>query len=255
MADRLLEGETALVTGAASGIGRGIALEASREGAAIALADVNEEAGRAAASAIEATGGHAVFLPCDLSDPDAAERLVEAAIAKLGRLSLVVHAAAPRRREIDTVMSVSPETFAAMLNVNVTSAFRLARRAARHMIDEKIAGRMLLVTSLHAERPRNLPHYSAGKAGMTMLVKELAHALGSSGIRVNALAPGAIVTGGVVLDQSIAKSIALGRTGTPDDIAPMAIAVLSERFGRYVTGTTIVVDGGLALHSWFEPKL
>jgi 3-oxoacyl-[acyl-carrier protein] reductase len=253
--DALLAGESALVTGAASGIGRGIALAVSRAGAAVALADVNEAGGREAAASLEAEGRRAIFLPCDLADPEAAERLADEAIRRLGRLSLVVHAAAPRRREADTVMGVAPETFDAMLAVNVTSAFRLARRAARHMIDAGIKGRMLLVTSLHAERPRNLPHYSAAKAGMTMLMKELAHTLGRHGIRVNALAPGAILTGGVVLDPAIARSTALGRTGTPDDIAPMAVAVLSESFGRYVTGTTIVVDGGLALHSWFEPQL
>ena len=122
------------------------------------------------------------------------------------------------------------------------------------MIAAGIRGRMLFVTSLHAETPRNLPHYSAAKAGETMLVKELARALGPHGIRVNAIAPGAIPGGGFAADvASLERMIPLGRTGTAEDIAQMAVALLSERFARYVTGTTVVVDGGLALFNWIVP--
>jgi NAD(P)-dependent dehydrogenase (short-subunit alcohol dehydrogenase family) len=112
---------------------------------------------------------------------------------------------------------------------------------------------MLFVTSLHAESPRNLPHYSAAKAGQTMLMKELARALGPRGIRVNAIAPGAIPGGGFAAPQAMADKIPLGRFGTPADVAAMAVAVLSERFGAYVTGATLVVDGGIALHNWIDP--
>ena len=84
-----------------------------------------------------------------------------------------------------------------------------------------------------------------------MLVKELARALGPHGIRVNAIAPGAIPGGGFAADvAALEKMIALGRTGTPEDIASMAVALLSDRFSAYVTGTTVVVDGGLALYNW-----
>jgi len=82
-------------------------------------------------------------------------------------------------------------------------------------------------------------------------VKELARALGPHGIRVNAIAPGAIPGGGFAADVvALERMIPLGRTGTPEDIAAMAVALLSERFGRYVTGTTVAVDGGLALYNW-----
>ena len=113
---------------------------------------------------------------------------------------------------------------------------------------------MLYLTSLHAGTPRNLPHYSAAKAGQTMVVQELARALGPHGIRVNAIAPGAIPGGGFAADvPALERKIALGRTGTPDDIAGMALALLADRFSAYVTGTTVVVDGGLALHNWIDP--
>jgi NAD(P)-dependent dehydrogenase (short-subunit alcohol dehydrogenase family) len=121
------------------------------------------------------------------------------------------------------------------------------------MIAEGVKGRILIVTSLHAESPRNLPHYSAAKAGQTMLVKELARALGPHGIRVNAIAPGAIPGGGFNAPPGMVEKIPLRRFGTPADVAGMALAVLSERFGAYVTGATLVVDGGIALHNWIEP--
>jgi NAD(P)-dependent dehydrogenase (short-subunit alcohol dehydrogenase family) len=152
---------------------------------------------------------------------------------------------------------VSDVAWDAMLAVNLRAGFALARGLGREMILRGVKGRMLFITSLHAETPRNLPHYSAAKAGQTMLVKELARALGPHGIRVNAIAPGAIPGGGfdakaAGLDR-LAKCTSLRRLGTPEDVAGMAVALLSDRFSAYVTGTTVVVDGGLALHNWIEP--
>ena len=140
-----------------------------------------------------------------------------------------------------------------MLEVNLNAAFVLAQALGLHMQESGIKGRMLFVTSLHAYSPRNLPHYSAAKAGQTMLMKELARALGPHGIRVNAVAPGAIPGGGFAAPPAMAAKIPRGRFGTPADVAAMAVAVRSERFGAYVTGATIVVDGGIALHNWIDP--
>jgi NAD(P)-dependent dehydrogenase (short-subunit alcohol dehydrogenase family) len=115
---------------------------------------------------------------------------------------------------------------------------------------------MLLITSQHRFMTRNLPHYSAAKAGMTMVMKELARVLAPDGIRVNAIAPGAIPGGGFVADNfgALVAQIPLGRAGTPDDIAQVAVAILSERFGRYVVGTTVEVDGGIGLLSWIPAR-
>ena len=232
MPPRLLEGDTALVTGAARGIGRGIADALEQEGAKVFRADVEQ---------------------ADLSDRNQAIRLAEEAIRSLGRVSIFAHAASPRRPESQDLIHVSHDQWREMLAVNLDAAFILGQALGRHMIDRKIKGRMLVVTSLHAESPRNLPHYSAAKAGQTMLVKELARALGPHGIRVNAIAPGAIPGGGFNAPAGMVEKIALGRFGTPADVAAMAVAVLSERFGAYVTGATIVVDGGIALHNWIPP--
>jgi NAD(P)-dependent dehydrogenase (short-subunit alcohol dehydrogenase family) len=182
--------------------------------------------------------------------------LLNSAVNRLGTISLFVHAASPRRREADTPLSVSEETWEAMTGVNLRSGFFLAREIGRHMREQQIKGRMLLITSMHRETPRNLPHYSASKAGMTMVMKELARVLAPDGIRVNAIAPGAIPGGGFTADNlgELVAQIPLGRAGTPDDIAQVAVAILSERFGRYVVGTTVEVDGGLGLMSWIPAK-
>ena len=243
----LLNDDLALVTGAGNGIGRATALALAREGARVVLVDNDPARGEAARAA---AGGEAAFIACDLSDVANAERLLREVVDRHGVPSLFVHSASPRRHERDTVFNVSDETFEAMLTVNLRSGFRLGRDLGRLMRERGVKGRMLYVTSLHAESPRNLPHYSASKAGMTMLMKELARALAPHGIRVNAIAPGAIAGGGFVPDPAMVKTIAMGRMGASEDIADMAVALLCDRFSRYVTGTTVVVDGGIGLHNW-----
>ncbi len=242
----LLDGDTALITGAASGIGRGIARALAAEGVRLVLSDIADEPGRALARELDAT-----FIPADLADPPAARRLFDAAAEALGSVSIVVHSASPRRHESETALAVTEAQWDTMVTVGLRSGFVLGQAAGHHMKARNIRGRILFITSLHAYAPRNLPHYSATKAGQTMVVKELARALGPAGIRVNAIAPGAIPGGGFAADvEALEKMIPLGRTGTPEDIAAMAVALLCDRFSRYVTGTTVAVDGGIALYNW-----
>jgi NAD(P)-dependent dehydrogenase (short-subunit alcohol dehydrogenase family) len=143
-----------------------------------------------------------------------------------------------------------------MTSVNLRSGFFLGQSIGRHMCTAKVKGRILFMTSLHAEVPRNLPHYSASKAGMTMMMKELARVLAPHGIRVNAIAPGAIPGGGFKSGDmdALQRQIPLGRFGTPEDIAQMALVLLCDRFSAYVTGTTVAVDGGIALQSWMPAR-
>ena len=247
----LLEGDTALITGAANGIGRGIARALAAEGVRLVLSDIAEDAGQKLALELDAP-----FVGANLAEPSAARRLFSAAEKVLGSISILVHSAAPRRRESETALAVTEAEWDAMVNVGLRSGFVLGQMAGTHMNAKAIKGRMLFITSLHSYTPRNLPHYSATKAGQTMLVKELARALGASGIRVNAIAPGAVPGGGFAADVAAFDAmIPLRRTGTPEDIAGMAVALLCDRFSRYVTGTTVAVDGGLALYNWipFSP--
>ena len=246
MTTKLLEGERALVTGCGGGIGRGIAKALKAEGATVLGSDI---APPPVEDAID-------YLAADLAPRDGWKALLDGAVEKLGSISLFVHAASPRRQEVDTPLSVSEETWDAMTGINLRAGFFLAREVGRHMRARGTKGRILLITSMHRETPRNLPHYSASKAGMTMVMKELARTLAPDGIRVNAIAPGAIPGGGFVADNlsALVANIPIGRPGTPDDIAQVAVALLSERFGRYVVGTTVEVDGGLGLMSWIPAK-
>jgi 3-oxoacyl-[acyl-carrier protein] reductase len=244
--------EAALVTGAGNGIGRAIAQALVGEGVRTVFADIREDT---LAAAIAAAPRPELAFPFvgDLGRREACDALLAAAEAAVGQVTHFVHSASPPRREADHAMAVSRETWQQMHAVNLDAGFHLARELARKLIVAKVPGSFLLLTSLHAGTPRNLPHYSTAKAGMAMLVKELAKTFGRHGIRVNALVPGAVAAGGFVADPALAKHIPLGRLGRAEDLAPMALAVLSNRVSAYVTGAAIVVDGGLSLTNWFEP--
>jgi len=237
MASRLLEGDTALVTGAAQGIGRACAEAIAAEGARVLASDLKD-----------------AELACDLSQPGAGTRLAQLAIERLGKVSIFVHAATPRRVETQTALNVAPQEWAEMLAVQLQAGFELGQALGRHMRDIAIRGRIVYMTSLHAYSPRNLPHYSASKGALAMVMKEFARALGPHGIRVNAIAPGAVPGAGFGGAPGLLEKIPMKRFGTPADVANMTVAVLSERFGAYVTGATVVVDGGIALYNWLEAK-
>jgi NAD(P)-dependent dehydrogenase (short-subunit alcohol dehydrogenase family) len=253
----LLEGDIALVTGSASGIGRAMALALASEGARVLCTDVDGQRGEAAAVALAQEGRDVRFIQANLATREGVSALLGRIASEDLALSLFVHSASPPRKEADTLLAVDDATWDAMLDVNLRAGFVLARDLGRGMAARRLRGRMLFITSLHAGTPRNLPHYSAAKAGQTMLVKELARALGPHGIRVNAIAPGAVPGGGFDAKaaglERLAGCTALGRLGKPEEVAAMAVALLSERFSSYVTGTTVVVDGGIALHNWIEP--
>jgi 3-oxoacyl-[acyl-carrier protein] reductase len=244
--------EAALVTGAGNGIGRAIAQALVGEGVRTVFADMHRD--RVAAAVAESPRPDlAVPWVGDLSSREACDALLADARAAVGQVTHFVHSASPARREADHAFAVSSETWRQMHAVNLDAGFHLARELARHLIAAREPGSFLLLTSLHAGTPRNLPHYSTAKAAMAMLVRELAKTFGRFGIRVNALVPGAIAAGGFVADPSLAKHIPLGRLGRSEDLAPVALAVLSNRISAYVTGAAIVVDGGLSLTNWFDP--
>jgi 3-oxoacyl-[acyl-carrier protein] reductase len=244
--------EAALVTGAGNGIGRAIAQALTGEGVRTVFADVNRET---VTSAVETSPRPelAVSWVGDLAVSTERDRLLADAQAALGRVTHFVHSASPPRREGDHIFGVDAETWARMHAVNIDAGFHLSRELARALIAAKAPGSFLLLTSLHAGTPRNLPHYSSAKAALAMLVRELAKTLGRFDVRVNALVPGAVAAGGFVADPALAKHIPLGRIGRAEDLAPLALAVLSNRISAYVTGAAITIDGGLSLTNWFEP--
>jgi NAD(P)-dependent dehydrogenase (short-subunit alcohol dehydrogenase family) len=222
------------------------------EGVRTIFADVNADAVTAAVKSSPRPDLASTWVG-DLANSAARDALLAHAEVAVGRVTHFVHSASPPRREADHAMAVSTATWAQMHAVNLEAGFHLSRALARKLIADKTPGSFLLLTSLHAGTPRNLPHYSTAKAGLAMLVRELAKTFGRYGIRVNALVPGAIAAGGFVADPKLARHIPLGRLGAAEDLAPMALAVLSNKVSAYVTGAAIVVDGGLSLTNWFEP--
>lgn len=244
--------DAAVVTGAGNGIGRAIALALVAEGVRTLFVDNNADTVGAAVNSA-ANPALALSWVGDLAARAECDRLLADARKQLGLVTLFVHSASPPRREEDHLLAVGDATWERMRAVNLDAGFHLGREIARSLIAAKSRGSMLYLTSLHAHTPRNLPHYSTAKAAMSIMVKELARMLGRFGIRVNALVPGAIAAGGFVADPALARHIPLGRLGRADDLAPLALAVLSERIGGYVSGASIVIDGGLSLTNWFEP--
>lgn len=249
---QLFENETAVVTGAGNGIGRAIALALAEQGVNTVFADINEETVAQAVAEGDGLEGTCHAWAGDLGQREQCVALKDFATEKLGTVDMFVHSASPPRYEKDHLFAVDDETWRQMHAVNVDAAFYLCKEFARDMIKTNTPGRFLLLTSLHVGSPRNLPHYSSSKGAMDMLMKELAKSLGRYGIRANALVPGAIVAGGFKADPAMAKFIPMGRLGNAQDLAPMALGVLSNKMGGYVTGTSIVVDGGIALTNWFD---
>jgi len=223
---QLFENETAVVTGAGNGIGRAIALALAEQGVNTVFADINEDTVAQAVADGAGFEGQCHGWSGDLGQRDQCTALKNFAIEKLGGVDMFVHSASPPRAEKDHLFAVDDDTWRQMHAVNVDAAFYLCREFAREMIKAKTPGRFLLLTSLHVNSPRNLPH--------------------------NALVPGAIVAGGFKADPAMAKFIPMGRLGKAQDLAPMALGVLSNKMGGYVTGTSIVVDGGIALTNWFD---
>jgi len=248
-----LSDETAIITGAGNGIGKAVALEVAAEGAKVFLIDTDQRKLADTLAELHDKGHEAKGAVIDLSLAGSAEQVFNQAHAAFGLLHMVVHSASPPRRESDTWRTVTSEIWDAMYHVNVKSGFELARLVGQHMIAEGIAGRMVYLTSLHAHTPRNLPHYATSKAAMLMLVKEMAKAWARHGIRINALTPGAIAAGGFKPAGDLALKIPMQRLGSAQDVAAMGLTLLIDRFSGYVTGTEVVVDGGLSVFNWFDP--
>lgn len=244
-----LTGMTALVTGASGGIGSDIAKALAERGAVLALSGTREEALKATESQL-AGEGH-VILPCNLSDAAAVDALVPAAVEKLGKLDILVNNAGITRDGL--AMRMSDEDWQTVIQVNLESAFRLARAAARPMMKARF-GRMISITSVvGATGNPGQVNYVASKAGLVGMSKALAQELASRGITVNCVAPGFIaspMTDALTDAQKdeINRKIPAGKMGVGSDVGA-AVAYLASQEASYVTGQTIHVNGGMAMIS------
>jgi 3-oxoacyl-[acyl-carrier protein] reductase len=242
----LLDQKTALVTGAANGIGRATAEAFLREGATVVLADVDAEAGRAAADAL---GERAHFERLDVTDADAVEAVVAGVVARYGRLDVLVNNAGIVRDA--RLVKMTLDEWQAVLDVNLKGVFLCGQAAARVM-SEQGSGVILNASSvvgLYGNFGQS--NYVATKAGVIGMTKTWARELGRKGVRVNAVAPGFIGTEMVeaIPDKVIAmmeEKAPLGRIGRPEDIAEAYVFLASDR-AAFITGATLSVDGGIVL--------
>jgi 3-oxoacyl-[acyl-carrier protein] reductase len=241
-----LEGRSALVVGAARGIGEAIAERFAEEGARVTIADTLAEEGRATA---ERLGG--AFVEADVSEPEDAERAVAAATEAEGGLHILVQNAGIYPWTL--IENTSPAEWDRVMGVNLRGTFLTARAALPHMRAGG-GGRMIFTSSITGPRVTSPGHghYSATKAGINGFIKAAALEFAGDGITVNGIEPGNILTSGMQQHRSqafidgMAASVPLGRLGTPRDIAN-AFLVLASDEAADITGTTIVVDGGQTL--------
>jgi NAD(P)-dependent dehydrogenase (short-subunit alcohol dehydrogenase family) len=241
-----LAGRTALVTGAAQGIGLGIASALATLGADVIALDRDEFALNDAYSGTEVELLHAdVFA----EDPS---HLAQRILNIRDPIDLVISnvGVATEKRFLE----LSRDEVERVVTTNLTNPWFLTQELVRRLISTGRPGVIVIISSLHDTFVRLRPDYSTSKAALAMLVKELAYELAPHGIRVNAVSPGAVETARLPADASTVaaarKLIPLGRLGQPQDIARMVAALVSDEFGQYVTGVNLPVDGGLGLHSW-----
>jgi NAD(P)-dependent dehydrogenase (short-subunit alcohol dehydrogenase family) len=244
------EGRVALVTGAASGIGRACAVEFARGGADVVVVDSASEVALAQAeNLLKAAGGRVVSFRADVSEHARAGQVVEESIARLGRLDILVNAAGTTADA--PLWEMTEEQWRRVLDVNLKGAFSYTQAAAR-VFRARRAGKVVNVASIEALRGRfGLANYAASKAGLVALTRSTAGELGRFNVNVNAVAPGFIRTPLVerlperVRERAVAESV-LGRMGEPEDVAH-AVAFLASERARYITGAVLVVDGGQLL--------
>jgi 3-oxoacyl-[acyl-carrier protein] reductase len=241
-----LSGQSALVTGASGGIGSAIARALHRQGATVAVAGRRSAA---LAALVAELGERAHALTADLADPGAPDRLVREAEAATGHIDILVSNAGITRDAL--ALRLKDEDWQAVIEVNLTAAFRLARAALRGMIRRR-HGRVIAIASVVGVTGNaGQANYAAAKAGLIGMAKSLAAEIATRGITVNCIAPGLITTGmtETLTDEQrarIAATIPMGRFGAAEDVAAAAVFLASAEAG-YITGQTLHVNGGMAM--------
>ncbi len=241
-----LDGKTALITGASGGIGAAIARALHGQGARVALSGTRMEALDALAAEL---GDGAHPCPADLRDPAAADALVAAAEQAAGPLDILVNNAGLTRDML--ALRMKDEDWQAVLDVDLTAPFRLARAAMRGMLRRR-AGRIIGIASIVGTTGNpGQANYAAAKAGLVGMAKALAQEVGARGITVNTVAPGFVqtaMTEALTEEQRkrLQDAIPLGRMGRPADVAA-AVAYLASDEAAWVTGATLHVNGGMAM--------
>jgi glucose 1-dehydrogenase len=250
-----LDQKVAIITGSDSGIGRGIALQFAGEGATVVVNYAhNQQKAEEVRQTIEQAGGRCIVLQADVSQYNQATGLIRQTVEQLGRLDIMVNNAG---MEIHSpFLDVTEAQFDRVVDIDLKGAFFCAQAAAREMVQRKIAGRIINISSVHEDlaMPQNAP-YCCAKGGIRMLMRTISLELAPYNITVNNIAPGAVDTpidADVKADpkkfQTLLDEIPLHRMGQPDEVGKLALYLASDD-AAYVTGSTFVIDGGLSINT------
>ena len=246
----MLEGKIALVTGAAKGIGRAIALALAADGATVVVNyNGSKERAEQVVEEIKALGADGMAYQCNVADTAATADMVKEVIKTYGKLDILVNNAGITRDNL--IMKMSEEDFDAVIDANLKGCFNTIKAVSRQMLKQR-SGRIINITSVSGILGNaGQANYAASKAGIIGLTKTMARELASRGITVNAVAPGFVDTDMTqVLPENVKEAataqIPLGRFGKPEDIANMVAYLASEK-ASYITGQIISVDGGMAI--------
>lgn len=257
-----LVSDHAIVTGGARGIGRGIAEMLMKEGASVALADIDEEKARETSEELtESYGGDAFAVKCDVTDSDSVEEMVERTIDQFGDIGILVNNAGTA--ELARTWEMPESEWRKTVDVCLNGPFLCTKAVLNHVLEAGHDASIINVSSLnYIAATDGLPHYSAAKAGVSQFTKVVAAEAGRYGVRVNAVAPGSTRTpmteGNGLLEGKMGEKFIdrtpLGRIGEPEDVAKV-VAFLCSDYAQWVTGETICVDGGQhirGLHSYWD---
>jgi glucose 1-dehydrogenase len=260
----LLTGQKALVTGANSGIGRGVALALGEAGADVAVNYiVDEAAAQDVVEAVQRFGVKAIKLKADVSDEAQVATMFQAMLEAFGTIDILVANAGLQRDSVFTAMTLAE--WNKVIGVNLTGQFLCAREAVREFIRRGVvpdvscaAGKIICMSSVHQEIPwAGHANYASSKGGIRQLMQSLAQEMAPHRIRVNAIAPGAIRTpintsawNTPEAYKALMTLVPYGRIGEPEDIARAAVWLASDQ-SDYVVGTTLFVDGGMTLYPGF----
>lgn len=246
-----LEQKVAVITGSDSGIGRAIAIEFAREGASVVINYAHaQDKAEEVHQTITSNGGKAIVIQADVSQYQQASHLIQQAVEQFGRLDILVNNAG---MEIHSpFLDVTEQQYDRVLSIDLKGPFFCAQLAAREMVERKITGRIINISSVHEDlpMPQNVP-YCCAKGGLRMLMRTICLELAPYGITVNNIGPGAVDTpidADVKADpkkwQALLDEIPLHRVGQPEEIAKLAVYLASDA-SSYVTGSTFFIDGGL----------